>query len=145
MASTNEATFTISVVGDVTKEKWYGEFKCVKYLSFRQNLMRDRIRRELIGDLAQYASDAARDQSYALADLAVALVKVPDWWKEAGNGQDLQDPNVLDAVWAEVAKVWGVLKTEDKKKTVEDAKALKKAVDERDAEKELTSEQEQEA
>ncbi len=132
----DDVAFTISLTGDTTKEKWFGEFRALRRLSFRQQMLRDRLRREYLGDLAQYATKRASEQAVLFADLFVSLTKVPDWWTASGNGQDLSDDNVLEAVWLEVQKIQGNLKDEEKKKTAADAEVLKKAVEDRDADKE---------
>jgi hypothetical protein len=132
----DDVSFNISVTGETSGEKWFGEFRALRRLSFRQQMMRDRARREYLGELAQYASARVLEQAIVFADLAVSLTKVPEWWKAAGNGQDLCDDNLLEAVWMEVQRIQGNVKDEDKKKTKSDAEVLKKAVENHEAAKE---------
>jgi hypothetical protein len=132
----DDVGFTISLTGETTKEKWFGEFRARKRLSFKQQMVRDRIRRELLGEYAQFASQRTQEVAVMFSDLAVGLTESPNWWKSSEGGQLLHDDNVLDAVWTEVAKIWGVIKEDDQKKVKTAAETLKTAVNEKDAEKE---------
>jgi hypothetical protein len=132
----DDVAFTISVTGETTKEKWFGEFRALRRLSFRQQMARDRSRREYLGELAQYASGRALEQAVVFADLAVSLTKAPEWWTSSANGQDLCDDNLLEAIWMEVQRIQGNVKKEDEKKTKDDAGVLKKAVENHEAKNE---------
>jgi hypothetical protein len=135
MATPTEMEFTISLVGDTTGEKWFGKFKARIRVPYRLQMMRDRLRREYLGEMPQYASARAQEQAIVFADLAVSLTEFPDWWKAAGNGQELCDDNLIEAIWSEVQRIQGAIKDEDKKKTQDDASALKKAVESGEASK----------
>lgn len=97
--------FTISVTGDTTNEKWVGTFKCKPRLSHRDQLTKDRIRRELLGPDANNASTRALNQSEIFAQLAVRLSESPSWWKDNGNGLDLADDNVVAEVFEACLRV----------------------------------------
>jgi hypothetical protein len=91
--------FTISVTGDTTGEKWVGSFKAKARLSHRDQLTKDRIRRELLGPDAGNASTRALNQSEIFAQLTVRLSESPSWWRDSGNGLDLADDNVVAEVF----------------------------------------------
>jgi hypothetical protein len=101
----DSVAFDISIEGDRTGEKWFGQFKSYKRLSHRQELMRDRITRELLGSNPAGASERAVSQAEMFAELQVSLVEAPTWWKEAGNGLDLGDDNIVREVWAKVMEI----------------------------------------
>ena len=138
----NDEAFTVSIVGEETKEKWFGEFRALRRLSHRQQMERDRIRRGLLGDLPQYASARTMEQAIIFADLAVSVTKSPKWWAETGQGQDLVDDNVLREVWKGVQKVQGNVLEEEKKETEEAVKVLKKAVENPEPEEKEESKEE---
>lgn len=97
--------FDVNVVGDRTGEKWFGQFSSLKRLSHRQELLRDKIRRELLGTNQEGVSRRALDQADMLSELQVSLIDTPSWWKEAGNGIDLGDDNILTEVYTKVIEI----------------------------------------
>ncbi len=127
----DSVAFTISVTGDRTGDLWHGEFKSYKRLSHRQELMRDRIMRDLLGPNSEGASDRAKSQAELLAELQVSLVETPSWWKEAGQGMDLADDNIIQEIWkkvmeVKVAAVEEVTKKGEKLKEIAETNALNK-------------------
>ena len=62
-----------------------------------------------------------------LSELRVRLVDPPAWWKEANNGAELRDENVLLKVWSETMTIVNAF-LESKKTAVEAAR--KKLADE---------------
>lgn len=96
--------FTVSVIGDTTGEKWYGMFKVKPRLSHRDQLQRDKVRRELLGADGSNASVRAKDQAEIFSQLAVRVVEAPSWWKDNGNGLDLVDDNVIADVYSAAVK-----------------------------------------
>lgn len=115
--SVSTAKFSISVDGDSTGEKWIGEFTVKTRLSHRDQMRRDQIRRELLGDARpDMASPRALNQAGIFSDLQVRIVDAPRWWLEAANGIDLLDDNVVGEVYGkaleEESKVLAGLKKE---------------------------------
>lgn len=98
-------SFDIKVTGDRTGEIWFGTFGALKRLSHRQELLRDKLRRELLGDLADSATLRAKEQADMIAELQVSLTTVPAWWSSAGNGLDLYDDNILSEVYMKVIEI----------------------------------------
>ncbi len=118
-------SFDISVEGDRTGEKWFGQFSSLKRLSHRQELMRDRIARELLGPIPEGASERAKSQADMFAELQVSLIDAPTWWKEAGMGLDLGDDNIIREVWEKVMAIKVAAVDEIKKKGEAAAEKLK--------------------
>lgn len=102
----SEQQFSISVVGEETGLPFGGPFKVRTRLSFRQQLFRDERRRQLLGEVpaGTIPSDRARQASEMFAELDVRIVDAPKWWRDADNGLDLQDDNVLIEVHAKTMK-----------------------------------------
>jgi hypothetical protein len=113
--------FRVSVNGDKSGETYMGSFKCLRRLSHRQELARDRKYRELLGENPDSASQNAKDKAEVFADLYVCLAEVPAWWKEAGFGIDLVDDNVISEVWSETIKIRlaAIKEVQDKGKAAE--------------------------
>lgn len=99
-SSTNEASFTINIVGESTQTQWVGDFRVKRRLSFRDELRRDSIKRELLGGVnPQFADARAANIADVFSELAVRVVSAPTWWTEKGGGIDLEDDNVASAVY----------------------------------------------
>lgn len=105
MSNLNLTTFDINIIGDSTGEQWVGSFEMKLRLSHREKLLKDKIRRDLIGTNDGVASDLAVTTAEVFSLLAVSLTdKAPTWWKEKGNGLDLEDDNVVASVYEVVVK-----------------------------------------
>lgn len=124
MANNEPVVFEIKETGDITGEQWFGSFAAKQRLSYRDQLKRDQIRRDLLGTDAANATQLARSQAEIFSELAVRLTKAPSWWTEAGNGLDLTDDNVVLAVYRSAMKVEQDALEELKKKSEEAKKAL---------------------
>ena len=102
----NTQAFSISVVGEVTSETFKGNFSSKKRLSHMDRLRADQFRREYLGPTSRGdAGQVASTIAVALSDLRVRLVDMPKWWIESNYGADLEDWNVLMAVWESAVKV----------------------------------------
>lgn len=104
-AEANEAPFTISLEGEVTGEKWFGEFSAKKRLSHKDHLRKDQVRRELLGGQTGEASQRAASTAMILSELAVRLTKSPAWWGANGDGLEFEDDNIIGAVYDAAMKV----------------------------------------
>lgn len=117
-------SFEINEIGILTKEQWVGKFKAKVRLSFRDQLRKDQIKCELLGNSSKdLISSDALNQAIVFSDLAVRLVETPSWWKEKGNGLDLEDANVVNKVYEKALEV-------EKKQNEEAVKEAEKAKDE---------------
>jgi hypothetical protein len=125
----NLTTFTIHETGNVTGEKFDGAFVVKNRLSFRDQLRRDEIRRQILGESPNGTTPTpdANAAAVMLSETAVRIVDAPNFWTNANNGNDLFDDSVLIAVYK------GCLKAEDdrlaplRKKAEEAKAALEKA------------------
>lgn len=97
--------FTISVDGEVTGEKYRGEFKAKPRLSHRDQMQRDRVRRELLGGDAQFADQKTLYQAEIFSQLAVRIIKAPSWWTDSNGGLDLEDDAVIAQVYKQAMKL----------------------------------------
>lgn len=120
----NDRTFTVSVEGDVSGEKWYGSFTVKTRLTHRDHLRKDQLRRELLGGLETGPTPSVRAQTaaFVLAELAVRILKAPSWWTESDGGLDLADDNVLQRVYDEALKAEREV-VDELRKAAEQAKA----------------------
>jgi hypothetical protein len=99
-----ESEFVVSVTGDTTGEKFEGKFKVRTRLSFRDQLRRDEIRRTILGVGADAAYARASSAADMFGELSVRVIESPTWWKNADNGLDLADDNVLSEVYKKALK-----------------------------------------
>lgn len=121
-----DQAFTISVVGEVSGETFRGEFRALKFLTHRQQLLLDQKRRELLGGNAEFSSQRARNQAEIFSQLFVRLSEAPKWWLESGNGMDLVDDNIMVEVFNAAMKVEEEAVASVKKKAEDAKEALKK-------------------
>jgi hypothetical protein len=117
MDDTNVVPFTVADEGETTGTLWHGKFKAKKRLSLRDQLQRDKIRRELLGGSSEGTDDRALSIAYVFSELAVRLTETPDWWKEQGGGLDMEDANIVTKVYDAAMKVEADAIAERKGKT----------------------------
>lgn len=120
-----DQAFTVSVVGETSGETFRGEFRAVKFLTHRQQLLLDQKRREILGVNPESASTRAANQAEIFAQLFVRLSDAPKWWLESGNGMDLVDDNVMVEVFNGAMQVEKAAIEEMKKRAEEAQSRLK--------------------
>lgn len=125
----DDQEFSLSVVGEVSGEKFFGKFRALRKLGHRLQMTRDRIKREMLGAHPEYASARTLEQAVIFSDLSVSITKAPTWWLESGGGQELVDDSVIREVWKKVIEIQGEPLEEEKKEAAESAKVLKEAVE----------------
>jgi hypothetical protein len=101
----NDAPFTLHIVGETSDATYTGEFRAKKWLSHRDQLLKDQVRRELLGGQTGQPTERALTTSMVLAELRARLTKFPDWWTTSGQGLDLADDNVIGEIYAEATKI----------------------------------------
>jgi hypothetical protein len=106
-----DLTFTVDVKGEVTERQYTGVFTTKARLTQRDYLLEDQIRRDIIGPNAQSASAMATGISIAVSYLKVRVLKAPKWWTDSDGGLDLEDDNILAAVYYKAVEA----EKEDKK------------------------------
>lgn len=116
----NEASFTISLEGDTTKQISKGHFTCHCVLNLAQRAEADLIEARLNQGLKEIRP-ATQTLHFVLAQLYVRLKKAPGWWissflpDEGVPGKLLLDWNVVSHIFSECMKaeadwrvaVWG--------------------------------------
>lgn len=105
----NISSVTINVKGDTSGEQYQGVFKFRTRLSFRDQLRRDEIRRQLLGESPNgtQALDRAASAARMFSELAIRIVEAPKWWTNAADGLELEDDNVLISVHDAAIKAEG--------------------------------------
>lgn len=100
----NERTFTMSAeLPDGTTLR--GTFKIKLRLSYRDVLRMDAIRRDLLGKNAELADLATSNIAAKFAKMWVHIVDAPAWWKDSGNGLDLEDAAPISEVYDAIEKM----------------------------------------
>lgn len=122
----NSVTFVVNETGEVSGESFHGTFTMKLRLSHMDQFKRDEIRRRLLGADSEHASPRAANAAMVFSEIMIHLTDSPTWWKGNNDGLDLEDDNVVAAVFngimAEKKKY-----TEAMTKKAEEAKeALKK-------------------
>lgn len=97
--------FSIHIVGNVTNKTWIGDFRAKERLSFRDQLNRDRARRELLGPEVGTADAEALSIAVIISELSVRLTEAPAFWTESQNGLNLQDDNLIMEIYNKAIKI----------------------------------------
>ncbi len=126
----NEESFTVNVTGDTSGENFRGVFRTKLRISFRDSLEKDRIRRQMLGDLPEGASIRANSIADIFSDLAIRIIEAPSWWTNSGNGMDLEDENVLGEVYRAAMQAGKEVVKAEEAKAKENKADLAKTVEE---------------
>lgn len=97
--------FFINVKGETTGLEYSGSFTAKALLSHAEQMEVEALRREFLGSYAATADQRNKNQATIFAGLSFRLTEAPDWWKQAGNGVQLYDDNVMAEVWEQAIKV----------------------------------------
>lgn len=97
--TSNSESFSINVVGETSGEKFAGVFKTKLRLSHSAQLHQDEIRRSLLGKNPESASPRAQNAAEIFSLVQVHLIDAPKWWAAQGEGLELEDDNVIGAVY----------------------------------------------
>lgn len=106
--------FYVEVEGKVSRTTYRGDFK-FSIPNLKLKALADKKRAELNGGLDMALDTSVLELHYMIAFLRFTLSEMPPWWKEADYGYDLEDFNVIKAVYDKVeefqkgwmAQVWG--------------------------------------
>lgn len=120
--------FSLDAVGELSDQKYYGTFDCLKRLTHAKQIARDRIIREILGPNAQDASNRARNQAEIVAQMQVCLIGAPDWLKNARYGLDLIDDNIISEISDRIDEIQLKAIKEIKEKGNKAKEALQEAV-----------------
>ena len=94
----NEATFNFSEEGDTTFKTWEGDFTVVCVPNVLQKRAIEIEKARLMADLGNPTGKLA-GLAEVLANLRVRVLESPEWWRNSGGGYNLQDENVLVALY----------------------------------------------
>lgn len=123
-----EAKFTVTVVGETTGQNFSGIFRVKNRLSHREQLLRDETRRQILGSAPDAASPRAMNQALVFSEIAAHLIEAPKWWQLADGGLDLEDDNVVAAVYDGVVKTVSDFQESIRKQLDTDKKAVREAL-----------------
>jgi len=120
----NERSFSISLEGDTTSEKFEGQFvaKCVLTMAEKHSKELEKTR-----ILADYANPSASLAGIAeiLSTIRTKLIKWPDWWANLDHGSKILDENIIILIYDQILSLERDWKDEIRKK-VEDTKTSNK-------------------
>lgn len=122
--------FYLYIVGESTGEVFRGDFEAKTRLSHRDELYKDKLRRELLGPDPDHATKESHARAMAFSELRVRLTDYPRWWEESGFGMDLFDENVIAELYKEATRVEHEAQEEFMKKADEAQEVLKTFTDE---------------
>jgi len=127
MANKYESSFTISVVGETTGEKWSGAFKVKTRFSHRDALIRDQLYRDFIGKQPGEPSKYVSQLATIFSELGVRIVgEPPSWWVSSNGGLDLEDLDVVVDIYSKAMEAEKAAKEELKGKAEKATEKLKK-------------------
>jgi len=98
MLPKNEKVFNLNVVGEVTGERYEGDFTCicVPDIRTRNKISRDEIKE--CGDLENISTELYARSKW-LANASNRVFEAPTWWDSSLYGSRLLDDNILKAVY----------------------------------------------
>lgn len=97
--------FQIKMTGEATGEEYKGVFKVRPRLNLQQRLARDQFRRDLLGTRGDEASPDAANIALVFSKIWVHLMDAPSWWKDAKNGLEIEDDEVVGKVYEEIIRI----------------------------------------
>lgn len=127
MIGKKTATISINLTGEVTGTHYLGDFEMKIFLTHSEDLLRDKLRKELLGKDPDSSSDRARNQAEVLSQLQVRIVKAPLFWQSSNGGLDLYDDNIIVELYEKSMKATEEAVAEIKKKAEEAKAELAKA------------------
>ena len=97
----NERTFEFCEKGDVTFKEYKGSFtvKCVLSMLDKRILEVEKSR--IMADISNPTNELIA-LSTIMANLNVRIIESPSWWKEANNGNNIQDENIIVTLFDKV-------------------------------------------
>ena len=122
----NTFEFVLDAVGDNTGEKFVGNFGAKQRLSHRDQLNKDQLRRQLLGDKPDAATKDSMMRAEILSHLSVSVMESPKWWKDSSGGLDLMDDSLIFDLYDLVVKGQSKAIDEVLKKGEEAKEELKK-------------------
>jgi len=108
-----EHTFSVEIKGKETNKLFAGEFT-YRRPNLRQKAEIQKNATRMNGDLKTLPDDV-KIYHEMLAQMMICLVSAPDWWRDAFDGTELYDVNIVQELYRECmlfeqqwsANVWG--------------------------------------
>jgi hypothetical protein len=119
-------SFSIAEKGEVTGETYAWSFTAKEMLTVRDRINKDSIRRSLLGDRPQDATPDTQVRAEIISHLQVSLIETPKDWRDAANGLDLYDENILMGVYEKVVEKQSEVMARVEKDAAEDKGKLRK-------------------
>jgi hypothetical protein len=91
--------FSISEKGENTGRDYSGVFKIKTVLTRSDVFLSDQRRRDVLGPNGETALDALKAEAFMLGQLYVRIVDAPKFWAESNFGLELEDVNVITALF----------------------------------------------
>jgi len=109
-----EFTFFIDVEGDSTRKRFRGEFS-YRIPNLKAKACADKMRASLNGGHDKHLNPTVLEFHSTISYLKFTITEAPKWWREADWGYELDDYNIVDAVYIKVEafqkdyneKLWG--------------------------------------
>jgi hypothetical protein len=90
----NEHTFHFKATGEKTKQKYEGTFT-VKCLLTAVEAVEVGLRTDAFNRGSKTIHSSVAILNRAFAELDIRILKAPSFWKDANDGRDLLDPNIV--------------------------------------------------
>ncbi len=142
MAKVDTFSFAVSERGSNTGAMFNWNFTSKRRLSIRDRISKDSIRRQLIGDRPQDAEANTVMRAEMLAHCQVSLIETPQAWKDAANGLDLYDDNILLKLYETIVEDQNKAIEESEQAGDEAKEKLRKVARSKKVEKEVADEEE---
>lgn len=91
--------FSISETGEYSGKNYSGTFKVKTLLTRSDMFVSDQRRRDILGPNGEQALDVLKAEAFMLGQLYVRVLDAPKFWKDSNFGLDLEDVNVITAVY----------------------------------------------
>lgn len=117
----------INVVGEETGRVYKGAFTFRGTQTRRQRLYADQVRRRALGPSPEGTDPLpnVNTDAYIIGQCASRVIDSPKWWQESDSGMDLDDSNVILAIYEAALKVEDEVKAELSKESDKAVKKLK--------------------
>lgn len=116
--------FSISEKGENTGRDYSGVFKVKTLLTRSDMFLSDQRRRDILGPNGETALDALKAEAFMLGQLFVRIVEAPKFWPESNFGLELEDVNVISALFSKCMEIENERKTGLSKKADEAKQSL---------------------
>lgn len=111
-----EKTFDFEHIGEDTGKNYSGRFTIICSLTVGQKHALALEKTRLLGNYANPTDDLA-GLAIILANLRAKIVDAPEWWKQSGGGNAIDDESALVVLYRKVQEAEFEWKEELKKKT----------------------------